>query len=47
MGMQSYGSAPGRRSQVAGSAPARPTPKPQPLIATAMKRKAPSKKKGS
>lgn len=47
MGMQSYGSAPGRRSQVPGSAPKRVEPKPKPLIATAMNRKAPSKKKGS
>jgi len=47
MAMQGYGSAPGRRPQVASAAPRR-APKPKPLIAGAMKRnKANGKCKGS
>lgn len=46
MGMQGYGSMPGRRTAVASSAPSRRPPKPTPLIGTAMRAKPPSKPKG-
>jgi len=44
MATQSYGSAPGRRTSTAASAPARRSTKPKPLVATAMKRRAPAPK---
>ncbi len=43
--MQTYSTAPGRRNQVASAPPKKQrTPKPTPLVATAMKARASSKK---
>jgi len=46
MATQGYGSSPGRRSSVATGAPSRaPTPKPKPIVASAMKKRKPPKLK--